>query len=89
VAETFTCPRCASVSHHPEDVRHGYCGACHDYTAGEPAALQVKPYGSPPAWPDPVALFAARCWRVGDMVVHTYPVGAADGTPCHCGGETA
>ena len=29
----FTCPRCGSVSHHPEDIRHGYCGNCHAFTA--------------------------------------------------------
>jgi len=29
---SFTCPRCGAVSYHPEDVRHGYCGRCHDWT---------------------------------------------------------
>lgn len=28
----FTCPKCTRTSHHPEDVRHGYCGACHEFT---------------------------------------------------------
>lgn len=32
---SFTCPRCGMTSHHPEDVRQGYCGNCHDWT-GEP-----------------------------------------------------
>lgn len=32
----FKCPRCGMVSHHPDDVREGYCGACHDWT-GDPA----------------------------------------------------
>lgn len=32
----FTCPRCRKTSHHPEDKRYGYCGACHAYT-GEPS----------------------------------------------------
>jgi hypothetical protein len=31
----FTCPRCHRTSHHPDDKRYGYCGACHAYT-GEP-----------------------------------------------------
>lgn len=31
----FTCPRCRRTSHHPEDLRQGYCGACHAFT-GEP-----------------------------------------------------
>lgn len=28
----FTCPRCGKTSYHPEDLRHGYCGACHAFT---------------------------------------------------------
>jgi hypothetical protein len=28
----FTCPRCGRTSHHPADLAHGYCGACHDFT---------------------------------------------------------
>lgn len=32
---SFTCPRCGRTSHHPDDARYGYCGACHDFT-GEP-----------------------------------------------------
>lgn len=30
---TFTCPRCSATSHNPNDVRYGYCGACHWWTA--------------------------------------------------------
>jgi hypothetical protein len=32
----FTCPRCGRTSHHPDDVREGYCGACHDWTGAQP-----------------------------------------------------
>lgn len=35
----FECPRCHSVSHHPEDERHGYCGNCHDFTKPAPGNL--------------------------------------------------
>jgi hypothetical protein len=28
----FTCPRCGMTSRNPDDVREGYCGACHDWT---------------------------------------------------------
>lgn len=28
---SITCPRCNRVSHHPEDVRQRYCGACHAF----------------------------------------------------------
>jgi len=33
--ESFTCPKCGRVSHHPEDVAQGYCSNCHDWTRGE------------------------------------------------------
>lgn len=29
---SFTCPVCGATSYHPQDVEHGYCGRCHDYT---------------------------------------------------------
>jgi hypothetical protein len=35
-AASITCPRCGRTSHSPDDVREGYCGACHDWT-GLPA----------------------------------------------------
>lgn len=28
----FVCPRCGTVSYLPEDIEHGYCGKCHDWT---------------------------------------------------------
>jgi hypothetical protein len=28
----FPCPVCGMISAHPEDARHGYCGACHAVT---------------------------------------------------------
>lgn len=33
----FTCPACQRTSYHPDDIKHGYCGACHAFT-GTPAA---------------------------------------------------
>ncbi len=32
---TYTCPRCGRTSHHPEDFKAGYCGACHDWTRAD------------------------------------------------------
>lgn len=29
----ITCPRCHMTSYHPNDVREGYCGNCHDWTS--------------------------------------------------------
>lgn len=37
----FTCPRCGRVSHNPMDAQEGYCGACHDYTAGPVVELDA------------------------------------------------
>lgn len=31
----FTCPDCTRTSHHPEDERYRYCGACHKFFTGE------------------------------------------------------
>ena len=33
---SFTCPRCGMTSFSPEDVLHGYCGACREFTRPEP-----------------------------------------------------
>jgi len=38
--ESFTCPACGRTSHHPEDLKHGYCGACHAFT-GLPDGLSL------------------------------------------------
>jgi len=32
----FRCPCCGMVSHNPNDIEQGYCGACHWWT-GDPA----------------------------------------------------
>lgn len=34
--ESFTCPRCGAASYHPQDVEHGYCARCHDFTGPVP-----------------------------------------------------
>lgn len=31
--QKITCPRCGMTSHNPNDVWHGYCGQCHEYTS--------------------------------------------------------
>jgi hypothetical protein len=28
----YRCPRCGKTSHSEQDAKHGYCGACHDFT---------------------------------------------------------
>lgn len=45
---SFTCPACGMISHHPEDVRQGYCAKCHDWTGGQRL-------GIPAAQPQPQA----------------------------------
>lgn len=39
---TFTCPRCGRTSHNPNDAEQGYCGACHDWTAGPPMSEEPE-----------------------------------------------
>lgn len=29
---SITCPACGMTSYHPDDIREGYCGNCHDWT---------------------------------------------------------
>lgn len=48
-APSFTCPRCGAVSYHPNDIREGYCGRCHDWT-GDPAGLKCPLCSQPPRW---------------------------------------
>ena len=31
-AQAVVCPRCEMISFHPDDIREGYCGNCHDWT---------------------------------------------------------
>jgi hypothetical protein len=31
---SITCPVCGMTSYHPDDIRAGYCGNCHDWTRG-------------------------------------------------------
>ncbi len=30
--KSITCPRCGRTSYNLNDIREGYCGACHDWT---------------------------------------------------------
>ena len=32
---SFTCPQCGATSHHPMDVKEGYCGRCHARTGAK------------------------------------------------------
>lgn len=44
MSDSFTCPVCRRTSWNPNDVRHGYCGFCHDYTGtgeGQERALTM------------------------------------------------
>jgi ribosomal protein S27AE len=41
IVTAIKCPRCGMVSAHPEDVREGYCGNCHDWTSRETKAQEV------------------------------------------------
>lgn len=36
---SITCPVCNRTSHHPTDVKYGYCGFCHAYTSSPIAGI--------------------------------------------------
>jgi hypothetical protein len=38
----FTCPECGATSHHPDDIKYGYCATCHAFTGGFTAAKAPK-----------------------------------------------
>lgn len=40
VMKSITCPECGSTTHHPEDVKQGYCSQCHWWTSDP----QLAPY---------------------------------------------
>lgn len=40
--KTFTCPRCGAASVHPDDIREGYCGRCHDWTGNTGVAPSLR-----------------------------------------------
>ncbi len=40
---SITCPVCGATSYNPNDIRHGYCGRCHAFTAPEsPAVTELR-----------------------------------------------
>lgn len=42
----FTCPQCGRTSHHPDDARHGYCGACHASVDDAPSLMEARDVGA-------------------------------------------
>lgn len=57
---SFTCPVCHRTSHHPEDVKHGYCGNCHAFT-GQPAHPPIRVSGGHLSAPVELARCAPDC----------------------------
>jgi hypothetical protein len=39
---SFTCPVCGRTSRHPDDVREGYCGACHAWTGEDGGGEETR-----------------------------------------------
>lgn len=73
----FTCPKCNQSSTNPNDVREGYCGACHWWT-GHPELAAEQP--NPPAsWHGPSprddAQVLAEALRARIMEVDWMPPG--------------
>lgn len=38
--ESFRCPDCKMRSYHPEDIKHSFCGNCHEFKKG--VAYELK-----------------------------------------------
>jgi hypothetical protein len=38
---SYTCPECGRTSHHPEDERNSYCGACRQFTGAAAGGYRV------------------------------------------------
>ena len=80
---SVTCPRCGRTSHHPADVAHGYCGACHDWTS--PPRAASGPYN-----PGPLRGMHAA-WQPGENTAmcldgtRTHGLGTVPDENCYCG----
>lgn len=73
--DTFICPDCYRVSHHPEDVKHRYCGACHRFFTidrTEAARAEVEK-----------CLYGHRCPCCGGMTLQARSEGELYCIACH------
>lgn len=52
--ESITCPRCGAISFNPTDIREGYCGACHDWTARPTLTVEIDEWDSTPTYLRPI-----------------------------------
>lgn len=65
VTSSFRCPVCGTTSRHPEDVWHGYCGACHAFTGVHVSRIAA---GSAPGG------FYSRVATVSGHLLDAHPV---------------
>lgn len=90
---SFTCPVCTATSHHPDDVRYGYCGRCHAYTGDTIRGASVgqvwfdEPFGAGDgqAWVAPAGTPVPRSGRPRPPVWE--PVGYVTGDALNVWGE--
>jgi ribosomal protein S27AE len=57
---SITCPKCGAVSYSVNDIKHGYCGRCHDFTTED---AQMVLGGSTAPW--------THCPECGALDSHT------------------
>lgn len=64
---SFTCPDCGMTSHHPEDEKNRYCGACHSFKPARVALLHLLAGGVTACgfthWPPDHRWVSADEWR--------------------------
>lgn len=41
---TFQCPVCKKTTYNPNDIKHGFCSYCNDYTSVEQTTLRNEPF---------------------------------------------
>ena len=80
MSTSITCPKCLKTSYNPNDVAHGYCGHCHDWT-GE--ALLVTIHLPPEPCPECAAGKHANC----DTTTWDFVADAPTTCPCFAKGH--
>jgi hypothetical protein len=69
----FQCPKCGAVSYHPDDLKNGYCGKCHEYTAPPLVELQIEKERVQKRLEELVREGVANAQKIRDMFTDSAP----------------
>jgi len=74
---SITCPRCGSVSYHPDDIDQHYCGRCHWWTSDPTlGSIVLPPVTGEVVRPGPPFIDRDQC--PNGLVIHIYAVPTAE-----------